>query len=90
MSLLLFFALVDNALIAQQTDEINIAAIHSVFNAMKAIGLSSFIIYTAAALWVFHTRSASRAWAGMLLPSIAGAGLIYYLLPPAIQGVLLG
>ena len=90
ISMLLFFALVDNNLIDQRSDDINIPAIHSIFNSMSAIGLSSFAIYTAAALWVFHTRSATRAWAGMLLPSIAGVGLIYCLLPPTIQEVLLG
>lgn len=90
MSLLLFFLLVDNDLITEQTDEVNIAAIHSVFNSMAAIGLSSFVIYTIAALWVFHTRSASRAWAGMLLPSIVGIGIIYWLLPPAIHELLRG
>ena len=90
ISMLLFFALVDNNLIDQRSDDINIPAIHSIFNRMSAIGLSSFAIYTAAALWVFHTRSATRAWAGMLLPSIAGVGLIYCLLPPTIQEVLLG
>ena len=34
--------------------------------------LLSFAIYTAAIIWVFAARSATRAWLGLLLP---GAGL---------------
>ncbi|MCB5205821.1 DUF3649 domain-containing protein [Methylovorus mays] len=40
--------------------------------------LLSFLIYACAVLWVFATRSAWRAWGGMLLPSLlmaAGLGL---------------
>ena len=40
--------------------------------------LLSFLIYACAVLWVFATRSAWRAWCGMLLPSLlmaAGLGL---------------
>ena len=40
--------------------------------------LLSFFIYACAVLWVFATRSAWRAWCGMLLPSLlmaAGLGL---------------
>ena len=32
--------------------------------------LLSFLIYAAAVMWVFACRSAGRAWAGMLLPSL--------------------
>ena len=40
--------------------------------------LLSFLIYACAVLWVFATRSAWRAWVGMLLPSLlmaAGLGV---------------
>lgn len=40
--------------------------------------LLSFLIYACAVLWVFATRSAWRAWCGMLLPSLlmaAGLGV---------------
>ena len=40
--------------------------------------LLSFLIYACAVLWVFATRSAWRAWSGMLLPSLlmaAGLGV---------------
>lgn len=40
--------------------------------------LLSFLIYACAVLWVFATRSAWRAWGGMLLPSLlmaAGLGV---------------
>jgi len=90
MSMLLFFVFVDNDLIAQQTDTVNIALIHSVFNSMSTIGLISFLIYTVAALWVFHCRSAGVAWAGMLLPSVMGAGGLYLLLPPSLKALVQG
>jgi len=32
--------------------------------------LLSFVVYTAAVIWVFTVRSASRAWAGLLLAAI--------------------
>ena len=88
MSLLLFFVLLDNELVVEQADEVNLALIHSVFNSQAAIGMASFIIYTAAALWIFHVRSAARAWAGMLIPSAVGVVVIYTQLPSAIQELL--
>ena len=36
----------------------------------------SFLIYTCAVLWVFATRTAWRAWAGILAPSIALTALV--------------
>lgn len=36
----------------------------------------SFLIYTCAVLWVFATRTAWRAWAGIVAPSIALGGLV--------------
>jgi hypothetical protein len=32
--------------------------------------LASFLIYAAAVVWAFSVRSASRAWAGVLVPSL--------------------
>lgn len=32
--------------------------------------LASFLIYTAAVVWVFSVRSAWRAWLGVLVPSL--------------------
>ncbi|MCV6620957.1 MAG: hypothetical protein OIF51_04305 [Cellvibrionaceae bacterium] len=87
-SMLLFFALVDKELIATASDDINVLAIASVFNSMTTIGLSSFLIYSAAAIWVFHCDSAKLAWSSLMLPSLAGLCLIYLQLPPAIQGLL--
>ncbi len=41
--------------------------------------LLSFLIYAGAVMWVFACRSASRAWAGMLLPSLVlGAVLLVH------------
>lgn len=41
--------------------------------------LLSFLIYAGAVMWVFACRSASRAWVGMLLPSLVlGAVLLVY------------
>jgi hypothetical protein len=36
----------------------------------------SFLIYTCAVVWVFATRTAWRAWAGILVPSIALGALV--------------
>jgi ABC-type branched-subunit amino acid transport system substrate-binding protein len=35
--------------------------------------LLSFVFYTAAAIWVFGTRSATRAWLGLAVASLACA-----------------
>lgn len=41
--------------------------------------LLSFLIYACVVMWVFACRSASRAWAGVLLPSfIFGGSLLIY------------
>jgi hypothetical protein len=32
--------------------------------------LASFAVYTGAVMWVFAVRTASRAWLGLILPSI--------------------
>lgn len=41
--------------------------------------LLSFAIYTCAVLWVFATRSALRAWLGLLLPCAALAAALFAL-----------
>ena len=90
MCLLLLFALIDYQLVMEHSDEINIALIQSVANGRTTIGLCSFFIYTAAAMWVFHAATAKRAWLGMCVPSVTGLVIIYLLLPPPLQGVLVG
>lgn len=39
--------------------------------------LLSFLIYTCAVLWVFATRTALRAWAGIILPMVVLGGLVW-------------
>jgi len=39
----------------------------------------SFAVYTGAVIWVFTTRSASRAWAGMVIVTAALAALAWLL-----------
>lgn len=38
--------------------------------------LLSFAIYTCAVIWVFATRTAWRAWAGIVVPCVVLGGLI--------------
>jgi H+/Cl- antiporter ClcA len=38
--------------------------------------LLSFLIYTGVVLWVFATRTAWRAWAGIVVPSVVIGALI--------------
>lgn len=38
--------------------------------------LLSFLIYTCVVIWVFATRTAWHAWAGIIAPSVALGGLI--------------
>jgi len=37
----------------------------------------SFIVYTIAVIWVFTTRSATRAWMGMLVATVMVAALAW-------------
>jgi hypothetical protein len=39
--------------------------------------LLSFLIYTVAVLWAFATRSAARAWVGILMPALVLAALAW-------------
>lgn len=45
--------------------------VHAVLSGL----LLSFIAYTAAILWAFSTRSAGRAWIGVLAPTIVCAAV---------------
>lgn len=45
-------------------------------DAVLIASLLSFAVYTVAALWVFHARSASRAWAGLGLWALASGMMI--------------
>jgi len=38
--------------------------------------LLSFLIYACAVIWVFTTRTAWRAWAGIIAPSLVLGGLV--------------
>lgn len=54
--------------------------------AVLATNMLSFVWYTIAVMWVFSTKSATRAWVGMVLPT-AMIALLGFLLMPV--GVLL-
>jgi len=49
--------------------------------AVTASTMLGFIWYTVAVMWVFSTRSATRAWLGMVLPTALLAVLCGWLLP---------
>ncbi|MFN3984817.1 MAG: DUF3649 domain-containing protein [Rhodocyclaceae bacterium] len=49
--------------------------------AVGAATLVGFAIYAIAVIWVFSTRSAWRAWFGMVLPTVVFALLAWWLLP---------
>ncbi|MBH1965715.1 MAG: iron transporter [Comamonadaceae bacterium] len=40
----------------------------------------SFLVYTAAVIWAFYTRSASRAWMGMASGTALCTGLAWWLI----------
>lgn len=89
-SLLLYFLFVDTEQLYLETDTVNRELIASGFNAMTGATLMSLLIYPLAGLWVYYARSASRAWAVMIFPSLLGIGLIYLLLPASLKQVLGG
>lgn len=41
----------------------------------------SFTIYTAAVMWVFAAKTAFKAWLGLLVPGVASAVILYFLMP---------
>ncbi|SNR79928.1 Protein of unknown function [Methylobacillus rhizosphaerae] len=49
--------------------------------AVLASTMLSFVIYAAVVIWVFATRSAARAWVGLLVP-LAVVGLLCWWLMP--------
>ena len=89
MSLLLFFLLVAIQVPPQQTATVDIDTITSIFNQHVIKCFSQFCLYIPRQYYgFFHTKSAGRAWAGMLLPSIIGIFSIYFLLPPSLTNFL--
>ena len=48
-------------------------------DAVMGATLIGFILFCIAAMWCFGTRSARRAWAGTVLPSLALIGLVWAL-----------
>jgi hypothetical protein len=49
--------------------------------AVLAATMLSFVWYTIAVMWVFSTKSATRAWVGMVLPTALIAVLSAVLMP---------
>ncbi|WFR78864.1 DUF3649 domain-containing protein [Janthinobacterium rivuli] len=47
--------------------------------AVMTATLLSFAIYTCAVLWVFATRSALRAWLGLLMPAAVIAAILQWM-----------
>ncbi|WP_370211748.1 DUF3649 domain-containing protein [Alloalcanivorax venustensis] len=45
--------------------------------AVITANLLSFLIYTVAVLWAFATRSAARAWVGIMMPALVLAALAW-------------
>lgn len=49
--------------------------------AVLATNMLGFVWYTLAVMWVFSTKSATRAWVGMVLPTALIALLSFLLIP---------
>jgi len=47
--------------------------------AVMTATLLSFAIYTCAVMWVFATRSALRAWLGLLIPAALIAAILHWM-----------
>lgn len=54
--------------------------------AVLASTMLGFVWYTIAVIWVFTARSVTRAWVGMMLPTVVIALLCWWLLPAAAAG----
>ncbi len=54
--------------------------------AVLASTMLGFVWYALAVMWVFSVRSATRAWAGMVLPTVVLALLCWWLLPAQAVG----
>lgn len=52
--------------------------------AVLAANMLSFVWYTIAVMWVFSTKSATRAWVGMVLPTAVIAVLSVLLMPAGV------
>lgn len=52
--------------------------------------MSSFIVYTAAVMWVFSAKSAGKAWAGLIALSFICAVLGILILPEQMLAPLIG
>ncbi|HRO20760.1 DUF3649 domain-containing protein [Alcaligenes faecalis] len=52
--------------------------------AVLAANMLSFVWYTIAVMWVFSTKSATRAWVGMVLPTALIALLSVLLMPAGV------
>lgn len=52
--------------------------------AVLAASMLSFVWYTIAVMWVFSTKSATRAWVGMVLPTALIAVLSAVLMPAGV------
>lgn len=46
-------------------------------DAVVTATMASFVVYTCGVIWVFATRNAWRAWAGILLPTAVLVGLFW-------------
>ncbi|QXR37180.1 DUF3649 domain-containing protein [Alcaligenes aquatilis] len=53
--------------------------------AVLAANMLSFIWYAIAVMWVFSTKSATRAWVGMVLPTAFIALLCLLVMPAGVQ-----
>lgn len=52
--------------------------------AVLAANMLSFVWYTIAVMWVFSTKSATRAWVGIVLPTALIALLCYLVMPAGV------
>ncbi|ALO39625.1 iron transporter [Alcaligenes faecalis] len=52
--------------------------------AVLAANMLSFVWYTIAVMWVFSTKSTTRAWVGMVLPTALIAVLSAVLMPAGV------
>ena len=52
--------------------------------AVLAANMLSFVWYTIAVMWVFSTKSTTRAWVGMVLPTAVIAVLSVLLMPAGV------
>lgn len=50
-------------------------------HAVLAATLLSFAVYAGVVVWVFSTRSATRAWVGMIVPTLILSLICWALLP---------